>query len=89
MAWKVEFSEKAQKDLDKLDRVVVQRILSFLHQRVGLRNNPRELGQSLAGSKLGTLWKYRVGDYRIIANIEDDRVRVLVVSVGHRREVYR
>lgn len=89
MAWKVELSEKAQKDLGKIDPTTAKRILTFLKERVTLCNNPREVGQALTGAKLGSLWKYRVGDYGIIANIEDGVLTVLVVRVGHRREIYR
>jgi mRNA interferase RelE/StbE len=63
--------------------------LSFLHGRVAVLDNPRSLGDALKGSELGEFWKYRVGDYRIIASIEDSAVRILVVKIGNRREVYR
>ena len=68
---------------------VARRILSFLFDRVAKLDDPRSIGESLKGSKLGAFWKYRVGDYRIVASIEDDALRVLVVRVGNRREVYR
>ena len=87
MAWQVEFEEAALKDLAKLDKQVARRIIAFLRERVS--NDPRSVGEALKGSKLGAFWKYRVGDYRIVASIEDDALRVLVVRVGHRREVYR
>ena len=57
--------------------------------RVAKLENPRSIGQALAGSKLGDYWKYRVRDYRIIADIQDGKLIVLVVRVGNRREVYR
>ncbi len=66
-----------------------RRILAFLHGRITLLDNPRSIGEALKGSRLGDFWKYRVGDYRIIANNEDDALRVLVVRIGNRREVYR
>ena len=87
MAWKVEFEEAALKDLAKLDKQVARRIITFLRERVS--NDPRSVGEALKGSKLGAFWKYRVGDYRIVASIEDGALRVLVVRVGNRREVYR
>ena len=87
MAWQVEFEEAALKDLAKLDKQVARRIIDFLRERVS--NDPRSVGEALKGSKLGAFWKYRVGDYRIVASIEDDALRVLVVRVGNRREVYR
>jgi mRNA interferase RelE/StbE len=89
MAWKVELDEAAEYELDKLDRQVARRILSFLFERVAKLDDPRSIGEALKGSKLGAFWKYRVGDYRIVASIEDGALRVLVVRVGNRREVYR
>ena len=89
MAWKVELDEAAEHELDKLDPQVARRILSFLFDRVAKLDDPRSIGESLKGSKLGAFWKNRVGDYRVVASIEDDALRVLVVRVGNRREVYR
>ncbi len=89
MAWRIEFDEKAKKDLASLDRVVAKRITTFLRERVAELDDPRSIGEALKGSKLGAFWKYRVGDYRIIANIEDDALRILVVRIGNRKEVYR
>lgn len=87
MAWRIEFDEAAEKELAKLDRQVARRIVKFLRERV--TEDPRSVGEALKGSKLGAFWKYRVGDYRVIASIEDGALRVLVVRVGNRREVYR
>lgn len=89
MAWKVELDEAAEHELDKLDPQVARRILSFLFDRLAKLDDPRSIGEALKGSKLGDFWKYRVGDYRIVASIEDGALRVLVVRVGNRREVYR
>lgn len=89
MAWKVELDEAVQDELDKFDPQIARRILSFLFDRVAKLDDPRSIGEALKGSKLGAFWKYRVGDYRIIADIEDSALRVLVVRVGNRREVYR
>ena len=89
MAWKVEFSAGVEKSLKRLDAQDVRRILSFLHERVALAKNPRLIGQALKGSELGQFWKYRVGDYRVIADLQDEKVTVLVVRIGNRREVYR
>lgn len=61
----------------------------FLHERVATLDDPRSIGEALKGSRLGTFWKYRVGDYRVIANIEDGALHILVVRIGNRREVYR
>jgi mRNA interferase RelE/StbE len=89
MVWKVEFARTALRELDKLDRPVAQRILAFLHDRIVVRGDPRGVGQALKGSELGELWKYRVGDWRVVAEIQDQRLMVLVVRVGNRRDVYR
>ncbi len=89
MAWKVELSTDAVRELDKLDAQYRRRIVKFLHERVAKLDNPRSIGQALRGSELGEFWKYRVGDYRLICKIEDDRVVVLVLGIGHRREIYR
>jgi mRNA interferase RelE/StbE len=89
MAWKLELSSLAQKNLEQLDSQVARRILSFLHERVAPLDDPRSVGEALKGSRLGEFWKYRVGDYRVIASIEDGALRILVVKIGNRREVYR
>jgi mRNA interferase RelE/StbE len=89
MAWKVEFASPALRELDRLDRQVGRRIVAFLHDRVVARGDPRGVGQALKGSSLGELWKYRVGDYRVIAELDDHVMRVLVVRVGNRKDVYR
>lgn len=89
MAWLIEFTHIAEKGLKKLSPQNSKRVLNFLLNRVATLDDPRSIGEALKGSELGELWKYRVGDYRIISNIEDDIVRILVVKIGHRREVYR
>lgn len=72
MVWAIELLPAAEKELDKLDTQAVRRILIFLRERVALLDNPRSIGEALKGSTLGEFWKYRVGDYRIIASIEDN-----------------
>jgi mRNA interferase RelE/StbE len=89
MVWKIELSSLAQKNLDQLDPQISRRVLSFLHERVAPLDDPRSIGEALKGSRLGEFWKYRVGDYRIISSIEDGALRILVVRIGNRREVYR
>jgi mRNA interferase RelE/StbE len=85
--WRVEFDRDAARDLRKLGAVAQQAILRYLRQRIATAEDPRRFGKPLIGDLKG-LWRYRVGDYRIVASIEDDRFVVLVVTVGHRREVY-
>ncbi len=89
MAWAIEFAPEAARELNRLDPQHARRILKFLNQRVAKLHNPRNVGAALQGERFGEFWKYRVGDYRIICKIEDDRLRVLVLRVGHRREIYR
>ncbi len=89
MAWKVELDPAAERELSKIDPQIARRILAFLHGRVAQLDDPRSIGETLKGSKLGAFWKYRVGDWRIIASIEDGDLRILVVRIGNRREVYR
>ena len=89
MAWRIEFEDAALKELAKLDKPVARRILAFLRERVAVLDDPRSVGEALKGSSLGDFWKYRVGDYRVIAHIEDGALRILVLKVGNRREVYR
>ena len=89
MAYEIEFDPDALKDLRKLDRPVQQRLIGFLRLRVATLENPREIGEPLSGAKLGNYWKYRVGDWRIICDVQDSRIIVRVLRIGNRREVYR
>ena len=89
MTWQIEFDETAKKELSKLDRQSARRLLDFLIERVSTRKNPRNIGQALRGSQLGEFWKYRVGNFRIIVKIQDDKMIVLVLRVGNRREIYK
>ena len=89
MVWRIEFDEAAIKDLANLDKQLARRITIFMRERIAVLDDPRSIGQALKGSKLGEFWKYRVGDSRIIGCIEDTALRILVVKIGNRREVYR
>ena len=89
MVWAIEFDEAAKKELAKLDPQVARRLLDFLTQRVISLKDPRSFGQALKGSQLGEFWKYRVGDFRIIAKIQDQKMIILVLRIGNRREIYR
>jgi len=89
MAWNVELAESAARELAKLDPSERKRIVKFLRQRLARLDDPRSIGEALHGSRLGEFWKYRVADYRLIVRIEDDRLVVLVLRVGHRKQVYR
>ena len=89
MAWRVEFAKGAQKDLTRVDASARDRMLRFLAERVEHSDDPRTFGEALKGPVVGRYWKYRVGDYRIICDLQDALLLVLVVRIGHRREVYR
>ena len=89
MAYEIEFDPEAVKDLKKLDGSIQARLLGFLRQRVTPLENPRDLGEALTGATLGSYWKYRVGDWRIICDIQDRRLIVRVLRLGNRRDIYR
>lgn len=89
MGWTIELDREAVRDLAKFDRPVARRILAFLHGRVAVLDDPRRIGKALKGSKMGEFWRYRVGNFRIIAHLEADVFRVLVVRIGRRDKVYR
>jgi mRNA interferase RelE/StbE len=88
LAWAIEFSDAGFKNLSSLDRPVAARIRKFLLERLAELDDPRSIGEALKGASLGDYWKYRVGDYRVIATIEDKAVRILVVRIGNRKNVY-
>ena len=88
MAWKVEFLESAGQSLAKLGREEQRRIIKFVRERLEGGGNPRRIGKPMQGNHAGR-WRYRVGDYRLICNIEDGKLLILVLALGHRREVYR
>ena len=88
MAWTIEYTQTARNQLKKLDRPVARRIVDFLDERVATLNDPRTLGKALTGP-LGTLWRYRIGDFRVICEMQHQAVRILFVRVGHRGEAYR
>ena len=85
--WEIEFTEKADEELLSLDKPIRERIRKYVKDLSELPN-PRLRGEALTGN-LSDFWKYRVGDYRLICRIQDDKLLVLVVKIGHRREVYR
>jgi len=88
LAWTVDYAETAKEQLRKLDKQTARRIVDYMDERITGLDNPRSTGKALTGP-LGGLWRYRVGGYRVICDIQDGALRVLVVQVGNRREVYR
>ena len=87
MIWKIEFEEKARKSLKKLDKTIETQILKYLKKVVSNNANPKSFGKPLVANLSG-LWRYRVGDYRIICNIQDDILLILVIDIDHRSEIY-
>jgi mRNA interferase RelE/StbE len=86
--WTYRFDARALKDLKKLGRQAQERVIEYLDERIATGSDPRRFGKALKAGLAG-LWRYRVGDYRIVCQIQDRELVVLVVAVGHRREIYR
>ena len=89
MAWTVEVTPSAARQIGKLGRENAGRISKFLRERLSTLDNPRQIGKALTGSEPGHLWRYRVGDHRLLCEIRDGTLTVLIVAVGHRRDIYK
>ena len=89
MTWAINYTESALRQLKKLDKSIALRVLDYMDERVATLDDPRTLGKSLVGPKLGAYWRYRVGDIRVICSIQDGEMCVLVIGLGNRREIYR
>ncbi|WP_293371222.1 type II toxin-antitoxin system RelE/ParE family toxin [Nevskia sp.] len=89
MAWRIEFLPQVEKELARLDKPQAVRLLRFLNERVAPLDDPRSIGAALTGAELGNFWKYRVGDFRIVADIRDREILIVVVRIGDRKAVYR
>jgi len=89
LAWRIELTASAAKQLGKLDKSEAKRITAFLRQRLAMIDDPRSTGKALTGPQLGTYWRYRLGDYRIICEIQDNALLILVIAIGSRRDIYR
>lgn len=88
MNYRVRYSDGFARDLRRLDPQIAKRILRFLTDRVDGTDDPRVFGAALQGSRFEGLWRYRVGDWRIVVEIQDDELIVLALQAGHRREIY-
>lgn len=86
--WTIEIKQTAEKQIRKLDRKAQESIVRFLRERIEPAEDPRQWGKPLHGEKRG-LWRYRVGDYRLICDIQDEKIVILVLAVGHRKDIYR
>ena len=89
MVWIIKYTESSSKQLKKLDKQTALHVLDYMDERVAVLADPRSLGKNLKGPKVGEYWRYRVGDIRVICNIVDGQMTVLVIEIGNRREVYR
>jgi mRNA interferase RelE/StbE len=88
LAWTIDYAESARKQLRGLEKPAARRIADFLDERIAPNEDPRRIGKAIKGP-LGDLWCYRVGDFRIICDLQDGKLTVLVLQIGNRREVYR
>ena len=88
MVWTIKYTDTARTLLRKIDKQAARSVVKYMDERVAVLENPREKGKALTGP-LGGLWRYRVGDFRIICDIQDGSLCVLVVKIGNRRDVYR
>lgn len=88
MAWQIDYTSTALKQLSKLDKPAAKRIIDFMDERISVLKDPRDTGKALTGAVLGAYWRYRIGDFRVICDIQDKTLCVLVVEVGGRKDVY-
>ena len=88
MAWTVSFEPRALSDLKKVDRSAQRRVVQFLQERIAGDHNPRDSGKPLTGDKVA-LWRHRIGQYRVVCQIDDQPQAVLVLRIAHRKDVYR
>ena len=89
MAWIINYTETARKQLRKLDKQTARRILDFMDQRIASQEDPRSTGKTLTGPLLGAYWRYRVGDCRVICDLQDSVLCILGIEIGNRKEIYR
>ncbi len=87
MTWRIEWKESARKELRKLNKQAQSQIISYLKESIEKSDNPKNFGKPLVGNLKG-LWRYRIGDYRAVCQIQDEKITVLVVRIAHRKEVY-
>ena len=88
LAWTIEISDTAKKQLKKMGKEDAKRIISYLKSRAAEGDNPRKTGKALKGN-LSELWRYRIGDFRVICELQDNVMTILVLKAGHRKEIYK
>jgi mRNA interferase RelE/StbE len=89
LVWTINYAASVDKQLCKLDRQIAKRIVAFMDDRIAPLDDPRSTGKALAGAVFGSYWRYRVGDYRVICDIQDGELCILVVELGNRKQVYQ
>jgi mRNA interferase RelE/StbE len=87
LAWQIDYTSTALKQLGKLDKPAAKRIIDFMDERIAALQDPRETGKALMGAMLSAYWRYRVGDYRLVCDIQDNALCILVIEVGNRKDV--
>ncbi len=87
MIWKIKWDERTEKDFKSIDSSIQKKIINYMEKRVAPQRNPRIFGKGLLHEKFG-LWRYRVENYRIICRINDEEIEIIIIQVGHRKEVY-
>ena len=89
MAWTIKYTSLALRRLKKLDKSIALQVLDFMDHRIALLDDPRASGKNVVGPILGSYWRYRVGDLRIICDVQNEQLIILVIEVGHRSRIYR
>jgi mRNA interferase RelE/StbE len=89
LVWTIKYTESSLRQLKKLDKPVAQLVLDYMDERIAVLADPRAAGKNLVGPRMGSYWRYRIGDVRVICDLQDNALLILVVEVGHRREVNR
>ena len=89
MRWTIKLSNKTSRAIEKLDGVARKKIVKFIVETLPTLDNPRQIGKALQGTDLGSYWRYRVGDYRLVCEIIDNEITILIVEVGHRSKIYK
>ncbi len=87
MVWKIKWNDRTKQDFRKLDKTTAKKLIRYMEERIAPLTNPRALGKGLRYEKYG-LWRYRIENYRIICRIKESEVEILVINVGHRKDIY-
>jgi mRNA interferase RelE/StbE len=88
LSWEIKYTESALRQLKKLDKPIARKVLDFMDERIAPLADPRSSGKNLVGPKMGSYWRYRIGNVRVICDIKDSELVVLVIELGHRKEIY-